>query len=309
MTSKVNYAVVGLFVIILGAALIITTLWLSSNHSAKNYNTYLVFMNEAVAGLSEQSPVEFNGVKVGFVQSIQLNTQNLKQVILTLKIESDVPVTTSTTATLKSQGITGLTYIGLSAKSAQAPLLMSTPNQPYPVIKSEPSFLVQLDTALREVTTNVKELSKTVSQFFDEKNRKAITNTLNNLDKFSAMLANNSDNINKSLENANKLLKNASIASKDLPQVIDQLKATLTSIEQTSNSLNKTGKSATIALNDTRDVMRNVANQTMPSVNQMLNKLNIMLDNVTALSEKLNQNPSILIRGQQPQTPGPGERP
>ena len=307
MGTKVNYTVVGIFVVVLGSILVMITLWLTAGHRAKNFNTYLVYMNEAVAGLSEQAPVKFNGVKVGYVKSIKLNPNNLQQVILTLEIESNVPITTSTTATLMAQGITGLTYVGLKAKTAKAPLLIATAGQPFPVIKSEPSFLVQLDTAVREITTNITNLSESVRQVFDVQNREAISKTLQNIDKFSQTFAENSSEINASLKNANTILKNTAKASKDLPQVLKEFKATLTSIKNTTQRINEVGVQARLTLQDSHVAVQSFSQQTLPNINQLLTQLGNLTNNLDGLSEKLNQNPSVLIRGELPPPPGPGE--
>ena len=58
MDAKVNFAVVGAFVLVLGAALVAGVLWLSSGKSyRKAYDTYLVYMSESVGGLDPDAPV------------------------------------------------------------------------------------------------------------------------------------------------------------------------------------------------------------------------------------------------------------
>ena len=115
MESKVNYTIVGLFVILLGIGLVAISFWLTEARHQKAYNPYLVFMGESVSGLSEQSSVLFNGVRVGYVKTITLDPENPQRVRLLLMISDETPINASTTATLMSQGITGLTYVGLKA--------------------------------------------------------------------------------------------------------------------------------------------------------------------------------------------------
>ena len=115
MDTKVNYIVVGLFVILLTLAIIGSAIWLAGVHSTQQYNTYLTYLNEAVTGLSEKASVKFNGVDVGFVDKINLNPQNPQQVRLVLQIDQRVPITEATRASLLSLGITGIAFVGLSA--------------------------------------------------------------------------------------------------------------------------------------------------------------------------------------------------
>src|SRR3990167_10024623 len=113
MDTKVNYTIVGLFVILVGAIAVLLFLWLTSLKHRDVYDTYIVYMHEEVSGLNAQSAVRYNGVKVGYVESIRLNPKDPQQVVLTLKIKQGTPITTSTIATLKSEGITGVDYVGL----------------------------------------------------------------------------------------------------------------------------------------------------------------------------------------------------
>ncbi len=61
-----NYALVGGFVLLLGAVLIAGVLWLASGGAwQKKYDLYLAVENESVAGLNPDAPVKYNGVDVG----------------------------------------------------------------------------------------------------------------------------------------------------------------------------------------------------------------------------------------------------
>ena len=90
MERQVNYAVVGLFVILLGAAWLAISLWLALGDFGTNYTRYHVFMNESVSGLHLDAPVKYRGVEIGRVRDIGLNPLVPEQVQLTLDIEADV---------------------------------------------------------------------------------------------------------------------------------------------------------------------------------------------------------------------------
>jgi len=308
MDTKVNYTIVGLFVILLGATLIVLILWLTSLKHSEVYNTYVVYMHEEVSGLNAQSPVRYNGVKVGYVRSIKLNPKDPQQVMLILKIQQGTPITTSTIATLMSEGITGLDYIGLKALTAEAPLLRAKPGEKYPVIPSEPSLLLKLSTALQEVTKTIGDLSTSISKVFDEKNRRAISESLSNTAKITQTIAQNSANIDAIMHSMKKLLHNSEQASKDLPAVMKQLKDTLASVELVATHLSAAGNSVVLTMQDTRTAVKNVSQQLVPSTQQLLTQLNSMAGNLQQLSVELQHNPSILVRGKYPSPPGPGEK-
>lgn len=307
MESNVNYTLVGIFVLVLGVALALGVYWLSAGRHPRDYTTYMVYMNEAVSGLSEQAPVKFNGVNVGYVSRVELNFNNPQQVILLLNIEENTPVNMSTTATLMAQGVTGITYVGLSAKKAKAPLLTETPGQPYPVIKSAPSLLVELDTALREVTTNIEGISTSFSHVFDKENTTAIKKSLENLQAFTETLAKNSSEISESIKDANLLLSNTSQASVQFPRLVSTLQSSLESVDKMTKTLSKSSDQFNLTLRDSRSAVQNISQQTLPAAGELISRLDSVATNLQSLSQALRRNPSMLVRGQLPPSAGPGE--
>lgn len=152
MEEKVNFTVVGVFVLVLSTALIGGVLWLSSGRSyGKYYDIYQTYMKESVAGLNLNAPVRYRGVEVGRVKKIALAPGNVEQVQVTLAIESGTPVKVDTVAILSTQGLTGIAFVDLTAGSRDAPKLKTESDAPYPVIRSGPSLMVRLDASLIDI--------------------------------------------------------------------------------------------------------------------------------------------------------------
>ncbi len=207
MEAKANYTLVGVMVLVLLTALIGGGLWLSTGFDDKKYNPYTVYIHESVAGLSSDSLVKYNGVKVGYIQSIELNPVDPQQVKLQLSIQDNTPITMSTQATLITQGITGNTYLGLSATSSDFTSLQKIPGEPYPVIPYHPSFFNQLEA-------NINRLSRNLSNLLNKENTENLSKTLKDLpvaiknlnigiQKFSAMsesLSSAGNQVSKTME-------------------------------------------------------------------------------------------------------------
>ncbi len=189
MGGKPNYALVGLFVVTLSFLMIVLIFWLTAFKHHESYNTYVIYMHEEISGLNLDAPVRYNGVKVGYVSSIRLNPNDPQQVILQLKVRTGTPITTSTIASLKSEGVTGVDYIGLKALTPQAPLLEKTLEEPYPVIPSEPSFLVKLGTTLQQITKTIKDVGDSIKKVLSPSNRHAVDEILGNAAHLSHDLA------------------------------------------------------------------------------------------------------------------------
>lgn len=112
METKAHYALVGFFAMALTAALAVFVLWYSQR-STDEMSTYEVVFEGAARGLTEASVVQFNGIRVGEVESIQLAGAEGRLVIARVRVRSITPVDCDTVGRLEPQGITGVNYIQL----------------------------------------------------------------------------------------------------------------------------------------------------------------------------------------------------
>jgi phospholipid/cholesterol/gamma-HCH transport system substrate-binding protein len=80
METKVNFVVVGVFVLVLSTALIAGVLWLTSGKYYRTaYDIYQTYMIEPVAGLNVNAPLRYRGVDVGRVRRIALAPENVEE--------------------------------------------------------------------------------------------------------------------------------------------------------------------------------------------------------------------------------------
>jgi phospholipid/cholesterol/gamma-HCH transport system substrate-binding protein len=272
METNVNYTIVGAFVITILTGIILAIIWLSSGFSFEQYNSYMVYMQESVTGLSINSTVEYNGVQVGMVNKISINQQNPRQVEVLLSIKNDTPITQGTVATLTSRGITGISFISLKDNSSNLQPLVALPGQKYPVIKTAPSIFMRLDTALNLLTANFSKIGNALEKLLNPENQQSIQEILINLKEITGTLALNNQRLNAILENTAR-------ASQQLMPLI----------------------------NSSNSAMRMLETQTLPSAYRTMNNLDDVSRSLAEISAEIKQNPSILIRGKATPTLGPGE--
>ncbi len=279
MDTKAHYTLIGLAVVILLASLVTGILWLSVGLDRPVYHIYQVYMNQNISGLNQEASVKFNGVDVGYVRSMTLNPKNPQEVIINLDIKQGTPITTSTSATLAPQGITGLSYISLSAKTPNAPLLQPRNKAPYPIIPSSPSLFVQLNSLFKDASTQFQAVSTSVQNVLDAQNAANMKQILINLNTISGNLAADSNTINK-------ILQQTATASANFPNITKNIDESMVNLNQTSN----------------------LAKQAMLPTMHLLEQLNSISSNIESFSNDLAQNPTILIRGKSTNTVlGPGE--
>jgi phospholipid/cholesterol/gamma-HCH transport system substrate-binding protein len=285
LDPRVNYTAVGIYVIVLSLALAAVVFWLSSEH-AKYYNYYLIYMKEPVTGLTEKAPVKLNGVDVGYIEKISIDPEDPQEVKLLVKVDQKIPITKSTTATLMSQGITGNPFIGLKAKSPHAPPLQRRDDEPYPVIPSEPSLLLQLNEALRDVTIGLKGMGESFKNMSDSVKRLL-----------------NAQNL-ASLQN---ILAKTSTASNQFPDAMEKFRSAAAGLTSASEQVKTTLQKSETTIKSLDVAVRSLTEQTLPEIYEAAHALKDALLDVKAITSQMKQNPSVIIRGTKPPPPGPGE--
>lgn len=297
MEEKVNFVVVGIFVLALSAALMGGVLWLSSGKTFRtSYDIYQTYMDDSVSGLNLNAPVRYRGVEVGRVQEIVLAPGNVEQVQLTLAIERGIPVKVDTVAILKVQGLTGIAYVELTGSGRNSLPLKAQEGERYPVIRSGPSLMTRLDSAVTSLLTNLNRTSENLNALLDENNRRAVKAVLADLAVLSRTLAARSGTIDATLADAAHTMKNTAHLSDELPQLARR-------IERMSDELASAGASASSTL----DSAQQFSVSTLPEVHQLVLELRELTASLRRVSEQLEQDPSVLLRGKPQAKPGPGE--
>lgn len=308
MEEKVNFAVVGLFVLVLGAALISGVLWFSSGKSYRmSYDTYQVFMEESVSGLNLNAPVRYRGVEVGRVQKITLAPGNIEQVRLLLSIERGTPIKVDTVAVLHTQGLTGIAYLELSGGGRDSSPLKRQDKEEFPVITAGPSLMTRLDLTVTALLTSLNKNSENFNALMDAENRRALSSTLTDLAKLSHTLAVRSSTIDSSLTNAARTMENTARLTDDLPQLIQRLQLSADKFDHMTQEISRASTGASGMLEGSRTDVQQFTGETLPELRQLVTELRDMAGSLRRVSTQLEQNPSTLLYGKPAARRGPGE--
>lgn len=189
MESRAHHVLIGLFTLLVAIAAIVFGLWLSKAHQRGQVQHYVVVFNEPVRGLSRGSAVLYNGIRIGEVEDLRLNPDDLRMAQARIAIDAAIPVREDTLARLVLTGITGISVIELSGGSPLSPLLLEPDDDSDPVIFATPSPLTQLLAGGDYLITNISELVLSAKTIFSPENVEHISNTLRNLDELTTSLA------------------------------------------------------------------------------------------------------------------------
>ena len=319
-----NYAVVGAFVLGLGAVLIAGVLWLASGGSWRaKVDLYLAIEDESVAGLNLNAPVKYNGVDVGKVREIALDPVNPQRVRLLFAIERGTPIKVDTVAVLKTQGLTGIAYVELAGGALNSAPLLATADERYPVIRTKPSLGARLENVLTSVLAKLDQTSSHIDAVLSDANRAALTSTLTDLAAVSKTLAARKDTLDAGIASAARSFDKAERVMVQLGPVIEQLGPAVARVGRSAEAVEKMGQEATLAsvragkMVDSvgadvhalgADVQRFSA-ETLPELQRLLGELSVLSGSLRRLGDQTERNPASLLVGRAPLPDGPGEAP
>ena len=303
-----NYALVGAFVLLLGAVLIAGALWLASGGAfQKKYDLYLAIEEESVAGLNLNAPVKFNGVDVGKVREIRIDADNPERVRLLFAIERGTPIKNDTVAILKTQGLTGIAYVELSGGTRDAAPLLAKPGSDYPVIQTRPSLSARLENVLTSVLAKLDSTSKNINAILSEENQASFKNALADIATVAHTIAARKETLDAGMANAARTFENSAGASARLGPVIDRVGRAADAIEKMGNEVATTSAGAGKTVSAVGNDVKRLTSETLPELERLLGELSILSTSLRRLTEQTERNPSGLLFGRQPVPEGPGE--
>lgn len=308
METKINYPLVGAFVLVLGALMVVGVLWLASGGSwQKKYDFYLAVVDESVAGLNLNAPVKYNGVDVGKVQRIELDSVNPQRVNLLFAIERGTPIKQDTIAVLKIQGLTGIAYVELSGGAAGSPPLTTTPGNPYPVIQTKPSLSARLENVLTSVLAKLDSTSSSINAILSDENRAAFTSVLADMATVARTIAARKDTIDSGLKNAARTLENTSRGTAQMAAVVDRIGVSANAVAKMGDEVSLASASTGKTVVSVGADVKRFSAETLPELERLLGELSTLSSSLRRLTEQTERDPRGLLFGRKPVPNGPGE--
>lgn len=303
-----NYAVVGAFVLVLGAVLVAGVLWLASGGAfQRKYDLYLAIEDESVAGLNLNAPVKYHGVDVGKVQDIRLDPVNPEHVRLIFAIERGTPIKEDTVAMLKTQGLTGIAYVELSGGARDAPPLRATAGSEYPVIRTKPSLSARLENILTTVLAHLDSTSTSIDSVLSDENRAAFKNVLADAAAVARTIAARKDALDAAIGSAARTFDNSARATAQLDPVIERISRGAEAVEKMGNEVARTSAGAGQTVNEVGADVKRFTAETLPELERLLGEISVLSNSLRRLSEQTERNPGGLLFGRMPVLEGPGE--
>src|SRR6266478_688382 len=160
---------VGIFVLVAGALLIGSILWIAGARIFRPVDTYTVLFTDSVSGLNRSANVEYQGVVVGRVRDIYLTRDLPPKVAVIVDVEPGTPVRTDTIAALLGSLVTGIKFIQFQGGTGD--LL-----PPGGTIRGDVSSLEQFRDQLTDVADRASKIMRKLDeQVFTDENSTKVT--------------------------------------------------------------------------------------------------------------------------------------
>ncbi len=320
MESKTEQTLVGLFVLACAAILIGTIFAISGafGRNTKTYHAYFAFAGWIEPGMSVRYS---GGPKVGRIERVRIDPQNVSRLDITFSVQSDLPVKSDSLVKIMSTTplgdnhleifpgspqaadapngalLTSQAYIDLSALLAQLNNLAPQAQQLLVELSDRAGELKETVTRVNGLlsTSNQANLSATLANTRGllEENRPQIRATLQNLNGGSQKLGPLLEDLRRTSAETNKTLNNVDALigenRPDVRQAVAELRRSLTTVTDVTGRLDQT-----LDVNS-------------ENIDELLDNLRQATENLNEFTATIKNRPSSLIRSTSPPEHKPGE--
>lgn len=299
MENKSHAFAAGLFALLLGAAVLLALYWLGG--AKDETHDYIVVTKQNIGGLNPQAQVRYRGIRVGKVSDIRLDPDDYSNILITISVNEDVPLTRGTVAKLNYQGVTGLAHILLLETGKDMEPLEPNDDKP-PRITMIPSLLDELGETGTATLRQARQLMASANAMLDEENRRQVAVTLANLAEASAHMKPALQNLNGTLVQVRKLLDDRNI--RNLSQAAGEVSPLLADTRALIGKMQAATDKLDVAIGD---ASAGGTSALMPRLNELASDFSLTSRQLSRVLRILEDTPQGLVFGAPAQPPGPGE--
>lgn len=266
--NKIRYVRLGIF-IVAGVALFIAALFYigsKQNLFTKTVELFAIF--PSVGGLTQGNSVQFAGIKVGTVESIEIIASDKVKVSMVVDNKVQQYIRKNSEATINSDGLVGSKVLVISSGTENSPPV----DEDDTLNAVKPLEIGDILKNLNESTKEAQEIVGNISEISDKINKgegtlgKLINNSdlFNDLDSMMNYITYSTANIDKILSQASGVLSMVTSDIQKLQPSFDSITVNIRDVTRkinSSQSLVGTLLTDTVFANNVKEVMSN-ANKT-----------------------------------------------
>ncbi|WP_298438627.1 MlaD family protein [Ottowia sp.] len=322
MENKSHALAAGIFVLVVTALLIGLASWLMRD--TVSTTTYQMTTDEAVSGLQPQAAVRYKGVAVGKVTDIGFDPEKRGNVLVTLAVDKDAPITRSTYAELAYQGVTGLSFVQLDDDGGSAEPPERHDGGP-PRIPLKPNLFGQLSDRAQELVGKLDETVDRVNHLLGDQNQAALSQAIQQVAVAAQETAGAAKSINALAADTNRTIE-AQFGPRhsSIPQLVNQTTAALKTVQEAAAQTRQTVASLDGVAGDLKKGMGELTGKggvvdrlgesvntfgstTLPRIQTLTDDASRTIRRLDRVANTIGENPQSLLYGHGAIPPGPGE--
>ncbi len=300
-TTRAERIKIGAFMLLCGIMICVFLGYVLSRFLNKEFDNYYTVFSESVIGLYKDAQVKLNGIDVGNVTEIAIDSSNLNQVVVRFRVNKGTPIKLGTRAGM-THGIslTGEKQIVLSGGRFDEPDVKEGGYVP-----AEKTAFDAIANKATDIIGHVDSLMTNLNSLFSEENTQSISNSLKNFENATQNLNRLTQNLNtpiNNISNAANSMKNvlaeieeAKIAAK-AGENMDVLKEKLEAID--TKAMNENLTQAMESIKQLTQRLDQVVYKNQDQVGDAVVELNAVLENLEEFTQKIKNNPSVLIHAE-----------
>jgi|AntAceMinimDraft_1070359.scaffolds.fasta_scaffold04723_4 phospholipid/cholesterol/gamma-HCH transport system substrate-binding protein len=307
MENKSHALLAGIFVLLLLLAAAVTAIWLGRKNVT--YSPFQIVSNLPVGGLSIQSQVRYQGMAVGQVQGLSIETDKPGLIRIQIGVLPSTPITKGTWAEISTQGVTGISNIDLRDDGANLKRVTSSAQNPYS-IPVRPGFFQKLQKSGVEMLEDGEIVLDRLERFVTAKNAQTFGEILQNTNTLTTNLNQSLATLAPTLDALPKLVNQLEGTLANVNKMGDEVSALMLSAKQTIDLLNNPSgplQQATASLKQLQRSAAQLQASTLPQIDQMIEAISQASRSFSRTADQLEQVPQSLLFGAPPVRPGPGE--
>lgn len=309
METRANYALIGGLVIAAAVLVAAFVLWLGQSEFRRDYKAYdIVF--EGPVSLEEGAAVRYIGIKVGEVATVRIDRADPSKVRARIRVSRETPVREDSSASIQLAGITGTTFIQISAGNGRP--LEARAGEPVPVIKSERTLVDQIVAGGAQALGRANLTFDNINKILTDENIASVSATLKNIEMATDKLAREDGLLDRAsaavddVSRAAVAFEKASTefeefgqsADESLASAAEDLKLVVADIRAVAQSASGTLDRSAEAVNAATAIIEGPATETFQNAGLASKELRIMLNRFDRFLRELETNPQSLLVGE-----------
>lgn len=290
METKANTTLIGLFTLGIMAGFALFLWWFLRVSDRQDREDFRIVFSGPVGGLRTGSPVYFNGIRKGEVRRIDIDPNDPRKVVAVVAIQPGTPISTATRASLNVALLSGIASVNLAnVPEAAQPLQREAgvPPQIGPDVPGGSDVMSGAQETMRTLNGLVERLDRLVAE-----GQGSVQRSLNNVERFTSALGDNSDGIRDFLTQVGDAAKQIAALTQRLDRVTGQVEAMmegaqpgritsiLKNIDELTGGLNAQSQNLADLLRDARTATNSLT-QTLGSVNEVATTFDVRALNRT----------------------------